>query len=40
MVDEAGEPLLREDAEEEVGANTKGKGAIRLKDDEEGPSMG
>lgn len=38
MADEAGGLLLEEDEEEDLEANPKGKGAIRLEDDEEGPA--
>ena len=40
MADEASEPLLGENEEEDMEANPKGKGAIRLEDDEQGPSRG
>ena len=38
--DEAGEPLLEENREEDVEASPKGKGAIRLEDNAEGLSLG
>lgn len=37
---EAGESLLGEEGEEDVEENPKGKGAIRLEDDVEGPTTG
>lgn len=40
MAGGAGEPLLGEDEEEDVEANPKGKGVIRLEDDAEDLSMG
>ncbi len=40
MAGGAGEPLLGEDEEEDVEANPKGKGLIRLEDDADDPSMG
>lgn len=40
MADEAEEPLLGENEEENVEADPKGKGPIRLEDDGEGSTMG
>ena len=40
VADDASEPLLGENEEEDMEANPKGKGAIRLEDDEQGPSTG